>query len=308
MTEKTPAAPAPGAGAADSLAPKKFAGKYDSVEALEAAHKELETKLGAQAPAVDAEALATAREAHKLLGDDGLSPEQKALIKTHGAEDKPKAEEKKAEDKGADENHGTKPEHAGLPKGTDFGTFDTLVSKGFKADEVKGFMGKMADGTFGDAEAKQIADKMGVPVEAVKGYVEPRMKAASAGEAAPVKHTYTPQEIATVKEAAGGDEGFAQITAWAKTALTPAELKAYNDAVDASPVIARLAVEGLKARHVKAVGEAPARRAGGEGSVPSTDSFADNAELARAISDPRYKTEPKYRAAVEAKAARSTFR
>lgn len=307
MTEQTPApqaqqTPAPGADA-----PKKFAGKFETPEALEAAYKELESKVGT--PARDDAAIATAREAFKALGKDGISPEQQALLKQYGEEDKPAAaEEKKPEEKKAEgtENHGTKPEHAGLPKGTDFGTFDAMVAKGFKAEEVKGFMGKMADGTFADADAKAIAEKMGVPVEAVKGYIEPRMAAAKAAPAAP--REYTAQEIAHVQAGAGGEQAFAEVTAWAKTALKPEEVKAFNDAIDTgNPMIARLAVEGLKARHVAAVGQAPAKRVGGEGSVPSTDKYESNQELATAISDPRWHTDPKYRAAVEAKAARSTF-
>src|SRR5690349_24222881 len=117
-----------------------LAGKYETVEALEKGYAELlastTASKAAEQATVDKPHLELAREVLKVGGKDALSPEQSALITKYGEADKAletKTDEKKGEEP---KNYGTKPEHAGLPEGTDFATFDFLATKGMTPETV----------------------------------------------------------------------------------------------------------------------------------------------------------------------------
>lgn len=103
----------------------------------------------------------------------------------------------------------------------------------------------------------------------------------------------------------GGAEKYAEITAWAKTNLTDAEINAYNNAVSSGDMAqAKLAVLGLSAKFSKANGSEP-RLVQGRTSSASGDVFESTAQLTEAMRDPRYAKDPAYRSKVQAKLARS---
>ena len=116
---------------------------------------------------------------------------------------------------------------------------------------------------------------------------------------------HTTQMKATV----GGAAEYDKITTWAKAAMTPAEIDAYNQTVgSANTDAAKLALAGLKARYEAANGREPSLVKGQTGGTSSSDSFASNREITQAMKDPRYKTDSAYRAQVVSKLGRSSFR
>ena len=101
----------------------------------------------------------------------------------------------------------------------------------------------------------------------------------------------------------GGAEKYGEMIQWAAQNMSPDEISAYNAATNAGAAAARFAVEALSNRYKAAEGyEAPLVRGK---ATASSEGFRSNAELSRAIADPRYHTDPAYRMDVEAKLARS---
>jgi hypothetical protein len=290
----------------------KFAGKFETPEALEKAYLELQSattqaaqaKAAAEQAATDKPALDLAREMFKAAGTEALSPEQAELLKKYGETDTPpaKTDEKKDEPK----NFGSKPEHAGLAEGTDFATYDFLVDKGLTHDVVRGYMGKMADGSFSAEDAKAIGDKLGLPAAVVEGYAKPRtaVKGDQGKPAAKADTGITADQYGQIVTSVGGEAEYQKLTDWArKGGVTPQEAEGFNAAMDTGNVaVIMQAVRGLKAMRDAASGTEPARRIGG-GPAPSVEPFATQAEMATAMSDPRYDTSETYRNQVMARVA-----
>jgi excinuclease UvrABC nuclease subunit len=107
---------------------------------------------------------------------------------------------------------------------------------------------------------------------------------------------------------AGGKEEYAKMVGWAAQNMSASEQSAYNAAMDSGDVNAMsLAVDGLKARYVRAEGSSPSLISG-DGSIGSGDAaFASTHEMTTAMKDPRYRADPVYRKSVEQRAMRSNF-
>lgn len=105
----------------------------------------------------------------------------------------------------------------------------------------------------------------------------------------------------------GGREKYSEITAWAKANLTPSEIDAFNAAVSSGNTAqAKLAVLGLSAQFSKAVGSEP-KLVQGRPTSASEDVFESTAQLTEAMRNPLYRSDPAYRAKVQAKLARSNI-
>lgn len=101
----------------------------------------------------------------------------------------------------------------------------------------------------------------------------------------------------------GGKENYAEMISWAKANLTPAESQAFNAQVGGSKEAAMLAVRGLHSKFVAATGSAPkglltGAAPAGEG---NRSGFASRTQVVAAMSDPRYESDPAYRATVMAR-------
>jgi hypothetical protein len=110
--------------------------------------------------------------------------------------------------------------------------------------------------------------------------------------------------------AAGGEEAYTDMVTWAKDSLSAAEVEAYNATMNSGNVASmKLAVDGLKARFTAANGSAPSLVGGGSSrsNAAQGDVFRSVAELTTAMKDPRYSTDPAYRADVTAKLGRSNI-
>lgn len=114
------------------------------------------------------------------------------------------------------------------------------------------------------------------------------------------------QYESSVKSEVGGDENYNQMVTWAKSNMSPQEITAFNNAVSSGDVNqAKLAVLGLSTRYSSANGSDPKRTIGG-GKAGAQDTFESTAQLTEAMRDPRYKSDPAYRNAVQTKLARSS--
>lgn len=106
----------------------------------------------------------------------------------------------------------------------------------------------------------------------------------------------------------GGEDSYKEMLEWARTELTPGEIKAYDKAVNSRDMDDILtAVKGLKARYEASVGFEPTRQIKGEGKGMTAQAYRSVAEMQRDMADPRYKTDPAFRRDVEQKLARSNI-
>ena len=131
----------------------------------------------------------------------------------------------------------------------------------------------------------------------INAYIEHYSKNAQAQQAQSIEAA----EVVKVKEIAGGEDGYNSMLQWAGKNLPQDDINAFNAVANSGNLPAlRFAVEALNNRYKSAEGfEAPLVT----GRAPSTakDVFRSHAELSRAIADPRYNSDPAYRADVEAK-------
>jgi len=115
----------------------------------------------------------------------------------------------------------------------------------------------------------------------------------------------TASQINQIKNSAGGEKQYANIVNWAKTNLPEDQIKAFDEVVNTGSVQAiQLAVSGLKAEYDNANG-VEGRMVTGKNAPNNGDVFRSQAELVRAMNDPRYDNDPAYRQDVIEKLDRS---
>lgn len=132
------------------------------------------------------------------------------------------------------------------------------------------------------------------------------VKSQEAAQAADVPQGAIPQaEVDRVMKSVGGVETYNQILAWAGDNLNPQEIAAYDQVMNSGNADAIYwAAQGLKARYQEEAGFEGVTYSGNRAPAPEPG-FRSQAELARAIADTRYRTDPAYRLDVEEKLARS---
>jgi len=153
---------------------------------------------------------------------------------------------------------------------------------------------EVAQGGLSDA-SKALLESKGIPESVVQAYHQSKATAAQA-------------TLATIQGAAGGPEGYRQVTEWAKDNLSPEEIQAFNKTVSSGDVAAAaLVVQGLAAR---AKASNPRLVLGGNPGTPSVTPFASEREVLEAFQDPRYRRgDAEFTAKVQARmAATKTWR
>ena len=111
-------------------------------------------------------------------------------------------------------------------------------------------------------------------------------------------------EVADVMKIAGGEAGFNAMTEWAGASLTKAEVDSFNTVMDGDdPNMIRLAVRGMNAKYVQAVGQDPNLVQGGM--VGGSDVFESHQQVSIAMKAARESGDPAQIHAVEQKAMRS---
>lgn len=103
----------------------------------------------------------------------------------------------------------------------------------------------------------------------------------------------------------GGEEAYKETLAWAADNLKPEEVAAYDNVINSGNKDAIFfAVQALNQRYKDSVGF-EGQQISGRAPKSTIKGFRSNAELASAISDPRYRNDPAYRYDVEQKLAAS---
>jgi len=115
----------------------------------------------------------------------------------------------------------------------------------------------------------------------------------------------TGDDVNELKASVGGEEAYNQITNWAASSLEDAELDAFNATIDSGTTAQiKMIMAGLQARYQQENGYEGTQL---QGKPPSSsgEGFRSQAEVVKAISDPRYDRDPAYRNDVLMKLERS---
>jgi hypothetical protein len=119
------------------------------------------------------------------------------------------------------------------------------------------------------------------------------------------KQTLTDEAAKSIVDSVGGQDSYNDTLAWAADNLKPEEVAAYDNVVNSGNKDAIFfAVQALNQRYRDSVGF-EGQQVSGKAPKSTVKGFRSNAELAAAISDRRYRTDPAYRFDVEQKLAAS---
>ena len=114
-------------------------------------------------------------------------------------------------------------------------------------------------------------------------------------------------DINTIQNSVGGEAAYQQLVGWAAQNFSEAEIQAFDNVVDSGNVAAiNLALAGLQARYTDANGY-EGNMIQGKAAAPA-DTFKSQAEVVRAMSDPKYDRDPAYRDEIMQKLARSDLK
>tara|TARA_A100000171_G_C2107202_1_gene132955 strand:+ start:136 stop:963 length:828 start_codon:yes stop_codon:yes gene_type:complete len=113
-------------------------------------------------------------------------------------------------------------------------------------------------------------------------------------------------QVAEIKQIAGGEEGYKELTTWASQNLEKTELEQFNAITNTNNITAiKFAVEALNGRYRSKEGyEAPLVT--GKPVADGVKPYRSQAELARDIGNPLYHSDPAFRNDVEERLSRST--
>jgi len=138
-------------------------------------------------------------------------------------------------------------------------------------------------------------------VDLAKAYLEYQSKNQSA-EPEPVE--LTDQDVNTVYDSVGGQKEYQQIVEWASRNMSEDEIQAFDNVIESGNLDAiKFATQALKYRYTDSVGFEGNLI---QGKAPtSTEVFRSQAEVVRAMNDPRYDQDPAYRNEIMAKLANS---
>lgn len=176
---------------------------------------------------------------------------------------------------------------------------ETLKSRGLDMDAFSAEIEK--DGKLSDESYESLA-KAGYPKFMVDAYVRGLQ---ADPDAVRESVRASDAQVAEIKAVAGGDEGYAEMVTWAAENLPEAEVEAFNNAVDGDPTVAKLAVQGLKAKF-DAEADRESKLLQG-GARAGRDVYRSRQEQMADMADPRYGVDPAYTRDVEQKSMRSEF-
>ena len=105
-------------------------------------------------------------------------------------------------------------------------------------------------------------------------------------------------QVNSVMNAAGGESNYAKVVEWAASNLSDRQIDAFDSVVDSgNPAAIGIAFQGLQSAYQEANGY-EGRMLQGRAPSSAGDVFRSQAELVAAMGDPRYDTDPAYRADV----------
>jgi hypothetical protein len=251
-----------------------LAGKYKDAEELESAYLELQKKLGSE--------------------DKEESPEKEEVNKqtSESASDDPNYKDGYLED--GNVNYEKVNEVYGDKLGKLFEDAEVdpfTISKEFH--DNKGSI---------SSENKQKLIDSGLSEASIDSYLAGRAAESGYGEN---QTDITEKETDGIMDSVGGKESYAELMSWANDNVSDAEAEAYDSIVQTGkPDAIQLALNGIKAKYDEANGY-EGRMLTGKAAQSNTDLFRSQAEVVRAMNDPRYDSDPAYRQDVYNKLERS---
>jgi len=121
----------------------------------------------------------------------------------------------------------------------------------------------------------------------------------------PQTQDLTDAEVNTIHNTVGGEAAYNNLLNWASETLEDSKLEAFNSLVQSGNATAiSMAVSGLKAQYEQTEGY-EGRMLSGKAPKSSGDVFRSQAEVVRALADPRYEKDPAYREDIYKKLERS---
>ena len=112
-------------------------------------------------------------------------------------------------------------------------------------------------------------------------------------------------QVNSVMNAAGGESNYNTVVEWAASNLNDRQIDAFDSVVDSgNPAAIGIAFQGLQAAYNEANGY-EGRMLQGRAPSSAGETYRSQAELVAAMGDPRYDTDPAYRADVVAKLEQS---
>jgi hypothetical protein len=124
---------------------------------------------------------------------------------------------------------------------------------------------------------------------------------------APVGRELEAREIADIQNSVGGEAQYSRMTDWAADNFSADEIEAFDNLVESGNTAAiKLALQALQYRYTDAMGY-EGDMIQGKAASPA-DVFRSQAEVVRAMNDPRYDRDPAYRNEITEKLARSDLK
>ena len=121
------------------------------------------------------------------------------------------------------------------------------------------------------------------------------------------KPEFTEENVSDLKSIAGGDEQYTSMMGWAKENLQAREVEMYDEVMEkGDPLAAFFAVQALAYRYNDAKG-VDGQMLQGKAPLEKGDTFRSQAEVVRAMDDPRYEKDPAYRQDIYDKLERSNL-
>ena len=119
---------------------------------------------------------------------------------------------------------------------------------------------------------------------------------------------FSEQDVAQLKSVVGGDEQYTEMMGWAKQNLTEGEVNMYDQVMEkGDPLAAFFAVQALTYRFNDARGVEGELLQGKAPNNSKGDAFASQAQVVKAMEDPRYEKDPAYRQEIYNKLERSNL-
>jgi hypothetical protein len=111
-----------------------------------------------------------------------------------------------------------------------------------------------------------------------------------------------------VYDMVGGTEKYAELTTWAKENLSATDVKGFNQAISSgNSYIQKAAIQSLQSAYQQKEGTGGTRIAGEPGSNVGLSGYQSHREMVNDMKDPKYKTDPAFRANVQKRVAKSAF-
>ena len=146
--------------------------------------------------------------------------------------------------------------------------------------------GALSDDSYAELET------MGYPKEMVETYIQGMQ-------------TNQEADANTVMAVAGGEDGYKELTDWARDNMASNELEVYNSMVSGGTDNAKMAVEWMMSKRETA-GDVEPNLLSGKAQSASKDEFRSTAQVVSAMKDPRYGKDSAYTKDVEEKLGRSS--